>query len=79
MIPSVAPVGLAAQEGEDMLVYCAVTNDRYEHITAVADSGGDLARMLGVKPKTLRSYLSRGQTCKGYKIERVEIDDEGEN
>ena len=79
MIPSVVPVGLAAQEGEDMVVYCAVTQDKYEHITAMADSGADLARILGVKIHTFNSYLSRGQACRGYKIEKVEIDDEGEN
>ena len=79
MTPTEVPAGLAVQGGEDMLVYCAVTHDKYEHISHIADSGAGLARILGVKPETLRSYLSRGQTCKGYKIERVEIDDEGEN
>ena len=79
MIPSVVPVGLAAQEGEDMLVYCAITQDRYEHIAFVADMGIDLAKILGVKPDTLYSHMHRNQACKGYKIEKVEIDDEGEN
>ena len=79
MIRNEAQAGLAAQEGENMLIYCAVTLDRYEHITAMADNGADLARAIGVPPATLRSCLSRGCNCRGYKIERVEIDDEGEN
>ena len=79
MTPTEETVVLVAQEGEDMLVYCAITQDRYEHIAFVADMGMDLAKILGVKPDTLYAHMHRNQACKGYKIEKVEIDDEGEN
>jgi hypothetical protein len=62
-----------------MTVYCAVDNDKYERIRFVADSIKELSGMLGVKPATLRGYLSRGNARNGLKFERVCIEDESAN
>ena len=61
-----------------MTVYCAVDNDKYERIRVVADSVKELGALIGVKPTTLRGYLSRGQSRFGLKFIKVVLDDEGE-
>lgn len=57
-----------------MTVYCAVDNDKYERVRLMADTTKELSAMLGIKPNSLRSALCRGQTCRGLKIIKVEID-----
>lgn len=60
-----------------MTLYLKVTNDKYELPVAVADSVGELARMLNMSTKTLHSTFSRirhGATYKTYII--VNVDEE---
>lgn len=55
-----------------MTLYLAVTPDRYELPVAVADSVGELARMLGVDPAYLHNTRSRQ-----FRRERLGIVREG--
>lgn len=58
-----------------MTVYCAVDNDKYERIRFLADTIKELSNTLGVKPASLKGYMSRGQAWFGLKFIKVEIDD----
>lgn len=42
-------------------LYVATTKDKYELPIAVADSVGELAQMLDMKPTTISIYLSLGR------------------
>lgn len=42
-------------------LYMATTKDKYEFPIAVADSVGELAKMLNMKPSTISIYLSLGR------------------
>ena len=42
-------------------LYVATTKDKYELPIAVADSVGELAQMLNMKPTTISIYLSLGR------------------
>lgn len=53
-------------------LYMIVTRDKYELPIAIEDSSAELARRIGMNPKTLRSCMSKGY--KGYC--KVEIDEE---
>lgn len=46
------------------LVYMKVTGDKLELPIAVADSIAELATMVGVKPHTVASQISRGKNNK---------------
>ena len=61
-----------------MKLYIRVTKDKYEHITAVADTQRELARICGVKENTIATSLHFARTgewgwCQ-YRV--VEVDDE---
>lgn len=58
-------------------LWMKVTDDKYELPLAVAESAADLARMVGIKPASLYSILSRDRHGKLHSSYReVEIDDE---
>lgn len=49
-------------------LYVATTKDKYELPIAVADSVGELAEMLNMKPTTISVYLATGRPG-FYKVE----------
>lgn len=55
------------------MLWIAVSRDKYELPIAVADSIEELAELCGVKPNSIRSYLSHtkknGKRCKYVAIE----------
>ena len=53
--------------------YVAVTADRYELPLAVCETGGELARAMGVAESTVFSSLNRGSSGKnrGWRIVKV--------
>ena len=56
-------------EGKELkYLYIATTKDKYELPIAVADSVGELAEMLNMKPTTISIYFSLGRPG-FYKIE----------
>lgn len=68
-----------------MKIWLAVTQDRFEFPVAIADSARELAQMVGVKPITILSSVSRSRkrtrkTNRGirrkYFVVEVEDDDE---
>lgn len=61
-----------------MKVFCAVEADKYEFIRYMEKSAKDLAKVLGVKHGSVLSAKARGEKLKGFKIEKVVFDDEGE-
>ncbi|MEE1046479.1 MAG: hypothetical protein U0M60_03535 [Clostridia bacterium] len=44
-----------------MKIWLAVTQDRFEFPVAIADSARELAEIMGVKPITIISSVSRGR------------------
>lgn len=58
-----------------MTLYVKVTDDKYELPIAVADSAGELAKMLGVKKNTVLTKISHGRQGIRTTYHRVEIDD----
>lgn len=40
------------------VVYIRVSNDKYEHIVAIADSATELARLCNTKPSVVYSSIS---------------------
>lgn len=61
-----------------MTLWLQITPDKYEHPVAIADTAGELARMIGVKPNNIHSAMSqarkKGCWCKYIKVE-IEEDD----
>ena len=59
------------------VLYMQITRDKYELPMAVADSAAELARMIGVKPDTVRSAMCHDKKA-GHKCSyiKVEIDEE---
>lgn len=62
-----------------MTVFCAVENNRLERIVLMTDTLQELARLLGVAYSSIKTARTKNITCKGYKIEKVVIDDGCEN
>ncbi len=62
-----------------MSVFCAVKNDRLEHICFMADSLMELAELMHFKYCSVKHARATGRPIFGYKIIRVEIDDETED
>lgn len=62
-----------------MTVFCAVKNDRYEQICFIEDTLIRLAQVMGVSYQSIKGTRSRKQPIYGYKIVKVEIDDEAKN
>lgn len=56
------------------ILYVKCTTDKYELPVAVADSGAELARMLGISANSVWSMISKG--ISGY--HKIEIDDKEE-
>ena len=63
-----------------MTIYMAVTSDKYELPIAIADSGEELAKLLGVTRGSIYSYVSReknGTSKRGKKapflVRKVDI------
>ena len=63
-----------------MTLYLAVSPDRYGLPIAVADSGRELERILGLGKRTVTSHISKVKhgTLKKQKYFKIEIDDEEE-
>lgn len=68
-----------------MKIWLAVTQDKFEFPVAIADSARELAQMVGVKPITILSSVSRSRKCtrktnrgirRKYFVVEVEDDDE---
>lgn len=60
-----------------MTLYYQVTNDKYELITAIADSSRELAELCGVKQKTVCEGIRRYETgMYNSHFRKVEVDDE---
>ena len=59
-----------------MTVYCAVENNRLEHIRFMEDNLKSIAEKIGASYQSVKSARSLGISCHGYKIEKVEIDDD---
>jgi hypothetical protein len=59
-----------------MTVFCAVENNRLEHIRFMEDNLKSIAEKIGASYESVKSARSLGLPCYGYKIERVEIDDD---
>lgn len=59
-----------------MKVFCAVKNDRLEQICYMADTLRELAAQMRIPYYTLAYASSKKKPVHGYKIIRVEIDDE---
>lgn len=59
-----------------MAFYMAVTADEYELPIIVADTGAELARIVGIPKLNVYSAISKGTSGKlrGYKIVKVEED-----
>lgn len=54
-----------------------MTNDKYELPVAVADTAAELARMVGIKPESIYSIISRERHGLRHSVYReVEINDE---
>lgn len=65
-------------KGTDMTLYTYTTADQYELPLAVARSAEELARMVGMKPSTVKVYL-RPKSKKykmGRRFHRVEVEDD---
>ena len=56
-----------------MIVFCAVTNDCFEHIVFMEDTLKDLAKKINRAYSTARTAHSLHRVCGGYKIERVAL------
>lgn len=59
-------------------LYLMVTQDKYALPMAVADSISQLAKMQGIKARTISSYICK-QTKKGFKYPKyivIEVDEE---
>ena len=59
-----------------MILYCAVENNRLEYIRFMEDNLRSIAEKIGATYESVKSARSLGLPCYGYKIERVEIDDD---
>lgn len=59
-----------------MTLYVKVTDDKYELPIAVADSAGELAKMLGVKKNTVLTKISHGKQGIRTTYHRVEVEDD---
>lgn len=57
-----------------MTLYLKVTTDKYQLPVAVADSPGELAKIIGVNRTSVNSMVTRGQSG----LIRVRIDEEEE-
>lgn len=69
-----------------MKIWLAVTQDQFEFPVAIADSARELAQMVGVKPITILSSVSRSRKCtrktnRGVRRKYfcVEVEDDDEN
>lgn len=60
-----------------MTLYMKVTNDKYELPVAVADTGRELAEMVGTTKNTIFSSISKGY--RQYQRVEVEDDDSSDN
>lgn len=60
-----------------MVLYMAVTNDRYELPVAVTKSAREMADFLGIEQCTVYSYISRKTIRRkdNVKLVRVRVDD----
>jgi hypothetical protein len=56
-----------------MIVWMAVTADKYELPVYIADTAAELARIVGISYAAIRSYVYRRQKGHGYKYIKVEI------
>lgn len=60
-----------------MTLWLQVTTDQYELPLVVADSRQELARLCGVKPKTISEKISRRkEKCSYVKVEIEEVENE---
>lgn len=60
---------------DEKTVYMRVTSDRFELPVAVADSVGELARLLGISSRSISCMLARYYAGeKAYPYRRVTID-----
>lgn len=59
-----------------MIIYCAVENNRLEYIRFMEDNLKSIAKKIGASYQSVKSARSLGLPCRGYKIEKVEIDDD---
>lgn len=57
-------------------LYIRISPDRYELPEAVADSPAELAKMVGVKPKSVRRAIIKGSHGAKTVYKKVRIDDE---
>lgn len=62
-------------------VYMKITRDEYELPLAIANSAAELARILGLKPKTVINSMSRARTGRRHSTQyiRVNVSEEGNN
>ena len=59
-----------------MKLYCAYEKDKYELPVAIEVNLRTLAKKLGVKEGTVKSYLTPSQKDKGkYKIVKMEVEE----
>lgn len=65
-------------KGTDMTLYTYTTDDQYELPLAVAGSAEELARMLGMKPSTVKAYICpKSKKYKtGRRFHRVDVKDD---
>lgn len=52
------------------VLYMAVTNDKYELPVYITDSAGELAKLLGIKRKTIIEVISRGSDNRKKRIKK---------
>lgn len=55
-------------------VYMKITRDEYELPLAIANSAAELARILGVEPKTVINCMSRARTGRRHSTQYIRVD-----
>ncbi len=58
-------------------MYIAVTSDKYELPIAVADTSGELAKMLGTTRNNILSSISKNKSGKHSKVRYIKLEDDG--
>lgn len=59
-----------------MMVYMAVTNDRYEHVCQIENTMTDLAKRLGKEKSIVSKNMDKPRPCAKYLFVSVEVEDD---
>lgn len=61
-----------------MMLYMAVTNDRYEHVCQIESTMTDLAKTLGKEKSIVSKNMNKPRPCAKHLFVSVEVEEDDE-